>query len=312
MIYVPNVGETEMLRSILTNMEIQLGLYKNQVVADGNTIIGTLVELPTGGSYGYAPKTLPAELVESALTAQRWYLSLNSQGKAEAQFHNAALTWVMTADDVAAANSVYGAFGYIWVLPFDAGAVEIKVGDLIKGATSGATAKVAMVSVISGTWAAGTAAGLLYLKTKSGTWQNNENIIISGKVSTITLNAGGSGYAVGNIFAVTQAGAAGSKGVVTTVDGGGAVTGLVIVEGGQGHSVANALDTTNITGAGTGLKVNITVLATTVLAVSNSEIANGGDAHKKLIFVDAFTEGHALDVVGLTVEYTPKTSLSTA
>jgi hypothetical protein len=39
---------------------------------------------------------------------------------------------------------------------------------------------------------------------------------------------------------------------------------------------------------------------------------NAGDAHKRLLFVDAFNEGYAIDTVGMTVEYTPKISVSTA
>lgn len=310
MIYVPNTGESEMLRSILRNMEIILGLYKNQVVADGNTTISTLVELPSGGQYAYAPKTLPADLVESALAANKWYMRLNAQGKAEAQHHNVALSWVMAQADVDENNIVYGAFGYIWALPFDGGLSELKPGDKIKGAVSGAAAEVALVNLLSGSWGT-TAAGLLFLKSKTGTWQNDENVIISGKASTIAVNVGGTGYNVGDIVGLVQTGGVGAKAVVSAVDAG-VVTGLVLVEGGQGYSVANGLATTAISGGGTGLTVNITALSTAAMAVSNSGTQNAGDALKKLIFVDAFTEGHALDTVGLMVEYTPKISLSTA
>lgn len=310
MIYVPNIGEKEMLRSILQNMEVTLGLYKNQVIPDGNTTADTLVELATGGGRAYASKTLLSVLNESALAANQWYLGLNAQGKAEVQYHNAALSWVMAQADVDDAATVYGAFGYLLVLPFDGGVTEIKPGDKIKGGTSGATAIVAMVSLLSGTWGSD-AAGVLFLKTKSGTWQNDENIIYNGKIATIAINAGGSGYAVGDIVSITQTGAAGAKAVVTTINAG-EVTGLALVEGGQGYAVATGLATANIVGSGTGLTVDISTLSTTALALSNSGTLNAGDAHKRLLFVDAFTEGHALDTVGLTVEYTPKITLSTA
>lgn len=310
MIYVPNIGEKEMLRSILQNMEVILGLYKNQVIPDGNTTADTLVELATGGGRAYAPKTLAPALNESAPAANQWYLGLNAQGKAEVQYHNAALSWVMAQADVDDAVTIYGAFGYIWVLPFDAGVTEIKPGDKIKGGTDTTLATVALASLLSGTWGSD-AAGLLFLRSKSGAWQNDENIIINGKVSAIAVNAGGTGYNVGDIANIIQAGATGSKLVVTAVNAG-VVTGAVLVDGGQGHSVAAGLATANIVGSGTGLTVDISALSTAALAVSNSGTMNAGDAHRRLLFVDAFTEGHAVDTVGLTVEYTPKITLSTA
>ncbi|MFZ5452434.1 MAG: hypothetical protein ACOZF2_11290 [Thermodesulfobacteriota bacterium] len=310
MLYVPNIGELEMLRSILQTMEINLGLYKNSVLPDGNTITATLVELATGGGRAYAPKILSPALVESALAADKWLLALNAQGKAEGQYHNAALTWVMAQADVNDAATLYGAFAYIWVLPFDGGVTEIKPGDLIKGGDSGALATVALVSLLSGTWGVD-AAGVLFLKGKSGAWQNDENILPNGKIATIAVNAGGANYQVGDIVGITQPGGAGAKAVVTTVNAG-AVTSLVLVEGGQGYAVATSLATTALTGAGTGLTVDISALSTLTLAVSNSGTLNGGDAHKRLLFVDAFSEGYAIDTVGLTVEYTPKISLSTA
>jgi len=50
-------------------------------------------------------------------------------------------------------------------IPFSSGGVnEIAVGDLITGATSGATARVKQVEVYSGTWAAGDAAGFFVVK----------------------------------------------------------------------------------------------------------------------------------------------------
>jgi hypothetical protein len=310
MIYVPNIGELEMLRSILQNMEIVLGLYKNQTLPDGNTTAATLVELTTGGGRAYSPKTLTPALVESALAADKWYLALNAQGKAEAQYHNAALTWVMAQADVNDAATLYGAFAYVWALPFDGGVAEIKPGDKIKGGTSGALATVALVSLLSGAWGVD-AAGVLFLKTKSGTWQNNENVILNGKINTIAVNAGGAGYQVGDIVGITQAEGAGAKAVVSAVNAG-AVTALVLVEGGQGYSVATGLSTAAISGSGTGLTVDIATLNTSALAVSDSGTLNAGDAHKRLLFVDAFNEGYALDTVGMTVEYTPKISVSTA
>jgi len=64
------------------------------------------------------------------------------------------------------------------VIPFSSGGVnQIQAGDIIKGATSGATAKVIDVILDSGTWAGGDAAGwlIIELDTKVGTFAS-ENV----------------------------------------------------------------------------------------------------------------------------------------
>jgi hypothetical protein len=211
-----------------------IGLYKNQIVPDGNTLMETLVELPTGGGRGYAQVALANEIVEDAEAASKWFLYMNAQGKAEAQYGLAVapVEWTFAAADVADGNSVCGVFGYVFVVPFDAGQSEgpIKVGDTITGHTSAATGIVTEVVVTSGTWAGDNAAGYLTIKTKTGTFQDNEELWVSG----------------------------------------------------------------------------------VKWAVSNTGTANAGDAHKHLIFVDAFSEAHAIDTVGMKVQYTPKVNLSTA
>jgi len=64
-------------------------------------------------------------------------------------------------------------------IPFSSGGVnEIEVGDLITGATSGATARVKQVEVYSGTWAGGDAAGFFVVRGEDivGTFAS-ENVI---------------------------------------------------------------------------------------------------------------------------------------
>lgn len=312
-IYIPNTGEKEALKQIIKNNALVLGLYKNQVVPDGNTVFDTLEEMPTGGGRGYARIELSNDIIESAVAADKWYMSLNSSGKAEAKYDDATTTqdWTFAAADVADAYTVYGIFAFTWVIPFDAGAIEVKPGDTVKGVTSAATGVVTAVDVQSGTWGAGTAAGNIYIKTKTGTFQNDENICISGKIATISVGAtgsGGTGYAVGDILSITQTGASGAKAVVTTVSTG-AVTGAVLVEGGIGYSVADNLPTTNIVGSGASCTLDIDTLATTKLVVSNTGTV--GDALKKLMFVEAFTSGQAVTVVGQKIAYTLKITLST-
>jgi len=62
-------------------------------------------------------------------------------------------------------------------LGFDSGGTtEIKVGDKIQGATSGATGIIRAVELTSGSWSGGDAAGYFYFEQTTGTWQDNETI----------------------------------------------------------------------------------------------------------------------------------------
>ena len=64
------------------------------------------------------------------------------------------------------------------------GTRPIVAGDVIAGATSGATATVVSVGTLtSGTWAAGTAAGTLQLKSRNGTFQS-ENLDVTAVTSS--------------------------------------------------------------------------------------------------------------------------------
>ena len=64
-------------------------------------------------------------------------------------------------------------------LAFDAGATEIKKDDVITGATSGKTATVKQVTVASGAWADGDAAGYFSITGNTGTWTDGEKIQVS-------------------------------------------------------------------------------------------------------------------------------------
>jgi hypothetical protein len=95
-------------------------------------------------------------------------------------------------------------------IPFNTGVTTIAPNDLIKGATSGATARVSEVVLISGTFAAGNAAGVLIVRPEdiTGTFQT-ENVYVP-LSSTTTVAAVTVQVNRGN--AVTTAAAA----VVTT------------------------------------------------------------------------------------------------
>ena len=76
------------------------------------------------------------------------------------------------------------------------GTTEIVAGDLIVGATSGATATVLSVTLTSGTWAGGDAAGTLRLKGQVGTFQS-ENVKVAAGTDEATI--------AGNSTAVSSA-----------------------------------------------------------------------------------------------------------
>lgn len=68
------------------------------------------------------------------------------------------------------------------------GTTEIVVGDWIVGATSAAKAEVVGVTLASGTWAGGTAAGTLRIKNQHGTFQS-ENLKVAAGTNDATIAA---------------------------------------------------------------------------------------------------------------------------
>ncbi len=80
-----------------------------------------------------------------------------------------------------------------------------------------------------------------------------------------TTGSLGTGYVVGDIISVVQAGASNGQLQVVTVGTGGTVTSLAVIVGqqGTGYSVATGLATTG--GSGTGLEVNITAIGESAL-----------------------------------------------
>lgn len=307
-IYVPNVGEMEMLKSIIRSEAVILGLYKNAVTPDGNTVISTLTPVTTQG--GYAPIALTNDITESALTADKWYLSQDGNGRAAAQYDDEPVGWTFDGTNVAAGETAYGIFGYTLILPFDAGQNEIKVGDKIKSGNA-ATAIVTHVFLTSGSWGAGTAAGWLCIKTQTGTFVNNDPLYKFGEINAISIVAGGTGYAVGDIITITQSGGSGALIVVTTVNTG-AITAAEVIVGGTGYAAASGLPTVKVTGSGNDdATLTISSVKTTAYATSDTGTVNGGDSLQKLLFVEAFTSGYAIDTVGQKITYVPKITLST-
>jgi hypothetical protein len=66
------------------------------------------------------------------------------------------------------------------LIQFDTGSVEIVAGDSIKGATSSKEATVTSVTITSGTWSGGSAAGYISVKNNTGTWTAAEDISVGG------------------------------------------------------------------------------------------------------------------------------------
>ncbi len=68
------------------------------------------------------------------------------------------------------------------------GTTEIVVGDWIVGATSTAKAEVVAITLDTGTWGAGTAAGTMTIKNQHGTFQS-ENIKVAAGTNDATIAA---------------------------------------------------------------------------------------------------------------------------
>lgn len=173
-IFVPNVGEKEMLMNILASQSLRLGLYKTQITPDGNTVFSTLTELDAEAD-GYATKDLANVVVTDALTASKWYVYTNASGKAEAQYGAADTPqeWVFNAADVANSDTAYGIFMWSLALDFTSGGtVEFKVGDNVYGSTGDGAAIITDIRLKSGAWGDGDAAGTLCIKTQTGTFQS--------------------------------------------------------------------------------------------------------------------------------------------
>jgi len=193
-LYVVNEGEQEMMRCILAMQEWHLGLYKNVFSPSGALSMLNIEEMPTGGGRGYAQKTLSMDFA-LAQTTDKWYIAQNAAGKSEGIYSDDYLDFEFNSADVADGNTVYGAFAFCYVIPFDAGTANgpFVPGDTVTGASSTATAVVTGMILTSGAWD-GSAAGYLFVKTKSATaFQDGENL----QVSAVTVAVSNTGTLYG-------------------------------------------------------------------------------------------------------------------
>jgi hypothetical protein len=121
-----------------------------------------------------------------------------------------------------------------WLLSFKQGSVPIEQGDVITGATSGATALVILSSIdFFGSWDMANAAGKLLLLHLTGTFINNENLTIAA-----TYHAKADGVVTKNnadteelIDEYTEAAQAWQRSLVLQVPGQGPVRGTAVFKG---------------------------------------------------------------------------------
>ena len=314
-IYIPNISEIAVLKSILLQRAMTIGLYVNSIIPDGSTLFSTLTEMTTGAGYGYAPIALENVVKESATpTAGMWTIVTNSSGKASAVYAAVAQSWVFLAPDVALLPTIYGVFGWSRVLPFTAASQPIFPGDVIR--QGAVCAQVTGVNVTSGSWAAGTAAGDLYIKNQVGTFLVGATLVDASKVTSISEIkvltaapvAAGLTYAVGDRFLIGT-GSGGVGRVTAIVAATGAVTAVELLSGGVSYTVATHA-TTKIDGAGDGnLTVAVASLITSGPAVAFATLA--GDSDRKLMFVESLTTSIPVTTLGQSVSYTPTLTMST-
>jgi hypothetical protein len=116
------------------------------------------------------------------------------------------------------------------LLPFTSGGTTtIVVGDWIVGATSSAKAEVVAVTLDSGTWAGGDAAGTFRIRSQHGTFQS-ENILVAAGTNDATIAANSTVAPPGYEFGGMQA-----KAALVSVY---AQTALVAVTGGKPDQTA--------------------------------------------------------------------------
>ena len=121
--------------------------------------------------------------------------------------------------------------GVEWSVDFTfGGTYEIEVGDTVTGAASGATAYVAGVSLSSGSWAGGDAAGTLTLRRLSGSFgAENLNVGAQTNIATIAAAPTGTGPIDTTTGGLAEAISYESGGTNDYPDAGDGVTGVQVV-----------------------------------------------------------------------------------
>lgn len=120
-----------------------------------------------------------------------------------------------------------------WLLNFDAGSTEIAVGDELVGETSEASSRVATVTVTSGTWGGGDAAGYVIIDELSGNYQDNEDLSVSAVVVAVAdgIEEFSSGGTTAIIDARQQAAIEARRDLIAKPTDGGASGGILGIVG---------------------------------------------------------------------------------
>lgn len=120
-------------------------------------------------------------------------------------------------------------------------------------------------------------------KTQISSFDNTTLLYDGTEVKTATLNSGGTGFAVGDMFVVDGVATGGEKaiGKVLTINAGVVLT-FAIIYGGYGYTISNGLTCTKLIGNGTGLIINITVLQTRNCYYGHSLVGNDNNAGTKI------------------------------
>jgi len=162
-------------------------------------------------------------------------------------------------------------------LDFDAGSIEIGVGDTVAGASSTETAIVTNVTVSTGAWITGDAAGYLTVKSSTGTFTDSENLQVGG--TTYALVNGASEPTTDNIAVANGANAA-----ITLPP-----SGSYIFHNANFKGAASAIRMYGVNGVGTGFEWDGTVFVP-IRTGMDSDLPINVTEHKKHLFF-AFANG---------------------
>jgi hypothetical protein len=121
----------------------------------------------------------------------------------------------------------------------------------------------------------------------------------TGQLALVGVHTAGTGYVVGDILGVTQANAGNGLVQVSSVGGGGAVTGLSLISGGLGYSTASNLATAG--GTGTGCTVDVPLISSVFFSGQSTPPILSNDQGGNLFYFIADIPSSR--VVSLTTHY---------
>lgn len=111
--------------------------------------------------------------------------------------------------------------------------------------------------------------------TDFGITSSGWNPSTSGNIKTVSVNAAGTGYAVGNVLTISTGGDGNGQVTVATIGGGGSVTAVTISNNGTGYVIGSGYSTTG--GAGSGCTMNVlSIIDFTFWAANDGYLFNSG------------------------------------